>query len=98
MADKKRFAGDNPAMQFISRVPTESVLEDTGHSNGDGGANIQGANSPMRPETRSKKMQILMQQKLYHRLRRLAEQQGASVNELIHRAVTSFVELEEGKQ
>ena len=95
MADKKRFAGDNPAMQFISRVPTESDSEGTGYRQGDEVASIRDENSLIRPETRSKKMQILMQPRLHQRLKRLAEQQGTSVNELIHRAVEAFVEREE---
>ena len=41
---------------------------------------------------------MLMQPRLHLRLKRLAEQQGTSVNELIRRAVTAFVELEESKQ
>ena len=95
MAGKKRFAGDNPAMQFISRVPTESVSEGTGYRIGDEVASIRDENSLIRPETRSKKMQILMQPRLHQRLKRLAEQQGTSVNELIHRAVEAFVVQEE---
>jgi len=98
MADKKRFGGYNPAMQFISHMPDENVSEGTGYRNEEEETSISIENLPIRAETRSKKMQILMQPRLHQRLKRLAEQQGTSVNELIHRAVESFVELEEGKR
>ena len=82
-------------MQFISQLPTESALGGTGYREGDDGAVMLGESLSIRPETRSRKMQILMQPRLHQRLKRLAEQQGTSVNELIHRAVEAFVVQEE---
>lgn len=50
---------------------------------------------PMRPmyvEVRSKRLNLLLQPSLFNRLQKMAKKDGISVNELIHRALTSYAE------
>lgn len=91
---KKSFK-DNPALQFISAavpqqaapaVPQAPIQEDV----------------PMKPnplfvETKSKRVQLLMQPSLHHALKEIAVQKGVSFNELVHSALAQYAEGERGK-
>ena len=80
MAGKKSFKTQlNPAMQFISaqQEETEGNLKTTGAPEG------YKAN-PLDVETKSRRLQLLVQPSLYERIKGRAEAQGLSVNELVH--------------
>lgn len=81
MAQKKSFKADlNPAMQFISTVAEESTTAEI-RANAPEGFKP----NPIYLETRSKRVQVLMQPSLYEKLKAKAEREGCSVNDTIHR-------------
>ena len=45
-----------------------------------------------KPETKSKRMQILLKPSLYEKLRRIAEEEGASINSLINDIIEGYQE------
>lgn len=91
---KKTFKG-NPALNFITPTigleqPEENVI-------------VSGHNSPpMKPnpmyiETRSKRLNLLMQPSLHAKIKTLANKQGISTNELIHKVLEDYAERESNK-
>lgn len=75
MAGKKSFtAQQNPALAFIS---TEEHVKTTDAPEG------YKAN-PMFVETKSRRMQLLVQPSLYEAIKARATEEGQSVNELVH--------------
>lgn len=83
MAQKKSFKADlNPAMQFIS-TPTEETVtrEDTPRAKeAPEGYKV----NPLYIETKSKRLQLLVQPSLLEKLRSKAKAEGRSVNNLVH--------------
>lgn len=78
MATKKSFKDSlNPAMQFISIPPEEQ--QPTQMSVPDGYRL-----NPQYIETKSKRVQLLMQPSLHSKLKAMAEAESTSINELIH--------------
>ncbi len=81
---KKTFIGqDNPAMQFISTPAPE------GEEPVQGGESIQEVPKGFKPdprfvETKSRRVQLLMQPSLHEALKARAKHEGQSVNELVH--------------
>ena len=85
---KKSFADANPAMAFISTAeksedfaltqPTKEELE-AKESNG-----VPMKKNPEFIETKSKRVQMLMQPSLYNSIKEEAEKEGVSVNEMMH--------------
>ena len=93
---KKSFTDANPAMAFISTAkeqedfaltqPTKEELETklseepkAQTSNG-----VPMKKNPEYLETKSKRVQMLMQPSLYNAIKEKAEQSGISVNEMMH--------------
>ena len=73
---KKSFKNEfNPALQFISSPESEENQEPQ---------NTPAKRSPQYAETKSKRLQLLMQPTLHDKLKEMAEQKGTSVNDLIH--------------
>ena len=75
---KKTFK-ENPALRFITTEaspPQDAPVKP----------------NPLYIETRSKRVQLLMQPSLHRKLCSIADQQGLSVNELIHRALTEYAD------
>ena len=78
----------NPALSFISKqepIPEPATTEP---------ATI----APMKRlyvETKSKRVQLLMQPTLHKRLKRLANEQGLSFNEFIHSTLEAYADEEE---
>ena len=85
MAQKKSFKADlNPAMQFIS-----TPAEETTTGAGEGVASTKDAPegyklNPIYIETKSKRLQLLIQPSLLDKLKRKAKAEGRSVNDLVH--------------
>lgn len=73
MADRKKsFVQDNPALQFISSADPDPAAP---------------APRANRPETRSRRLQVVLPPSLYERVRGRAERDGLSVNEFVNRAL-----------
>ena len=86
MANKKSFKADlaNPAMQFIS-TPTEETREDlTPTASRTADAPEDYKVNPLYIETKSKRLQLLLQPTLLEKLRSRAKAEGRSVNDLVH--------------
>ena len=90
---KKNFKGMNPAEAFIS-VPEEPVKEE---------APALPTSTPVKPpegyklnplyvETRSKRVQLLLQPSTVQALKDLAKAQGESMNELANKAILEYLE------
>ena len=87
MAQKKSFKADlaNPAMQFIS-TPAEETAPAI-REEAPAGYKI----NPLYIETRSKRLQLLMQPSLYDQIKAKADSEGCSVNDWIHRVLENTV-------
>ena len=101
---RKSFTDANPAMAFISTAkeqedfaltqPTKEELEAkldpkplNKVSNG-----VPMKKNPEYLETKSKRVQMLMQPSLYNSIKEKAEQSGISVNEMMHEILKSHLE------
>ena len=101
---KKSFTDANPAMAFISTAkeqedfaltqPTKEELEAkldpkplNKVSNG-----VPMKKNPEYLETKSKRVQMLMQPSLYNSIKEEAEKEGISVNEMMHTILKNHVE------
>ena len=101
---KKSFADANPAMAFISTAkeqedfaltqPTKEELEAkldpkplNKVSNG-----VPMKKNPEYLETKSKRVQMLMQPSLYNSIKEEAEKEGISVNEMMHTILKNHIE------
>lgn len=86
MAQKKSFKADlNPAMQFIS-TPTEETAtrEGTPATTTIAPAPDGYKVNPLYIETKSKRLQLLIQPSLLEKLKGKAKADGRSVNDLVH--------------
>lgn len=91
---KKSFKEDiNPAMNFISPESVKAKEVETITHNPDPGKTISEIRketpegfkvNPLYIETRSKRVQILIQPSLYEKLKNQAKEEGVSVNEVIN--------------
>ena len=77
---------DNPAMTFIS-TPAAPVKEEAGETAPDGFKMDRRF-----VETKSKRLQVLLQPSIYAKLKARAETDGASVNTLINQILISALE------
>jgi hypothetical protein len=83
---------DNPALWFISDAPQNSA--DTGtvvqpkKTKNERGT----VTKPLYAETRSKRVNMLMQPSLYEKLRDMAKNCGVSTNDLMNQALEKFLE------
>lgn len=89
MAQKKTFK-DNPALQFISS-PTSSAEVKTAPEFDTG---VPMKRNPLYIETRSKRLNLLIQPSLHAKLKDIAAQQEVSINELIHNVLEKYTERE----
>lgn len=92
MAQKKSFK-DNPALQFISAQSAEEAQPSPAPAE-------QNTGVPMKPnplyiETRSKRLNLLIQPSLHAKLKNMANGQDVSINELIHKALEEYADREE---
>ena len=72
MAQKKKSFIDNPALQFISAAETETKPPEGYKVN------------PLYVETKSRRLQLVLQPSLYERVKAGAAAAGLSVNEYVH--------------
>jgi len=79
---KKTFQNEfNPALQFISTsTDEENQVQETQNIP----TPVPMKRNPLYIETRSKRIQILMQPSLHNKLKSIATQKGTSLNDLIH--------------
>lgn len=86
MAKKKTFLG-NPALQFISTGDYEPEQQDTNRESRTAPAKKTAPEgkkpNPLYIETKSRRLQLLMQPSLFERVKSGAEQAGQSVNDFI---------------
>jgi len=87
MATKKTFKNvSNPALQFISgaeteaETPAKTIAEREETAKAPEGYKV----NPLYIETRSKRLQLVVQPSLYEKVKAKAEGEGVSVNEYIH--------------
>ena len=84
MAGKKSFK-DNPALRFLSAseesAPSRSGAQADGYKT-----------NPMYVETRSRRLQLVLQPSLYEKIRDRAAAEEISINEYIHRVLSAAVE------
>lgn len=77
----KSFKGQtNPAMQFITPPAAEGPAAQPKTTDAPEGYKV----NPLYVETKSRRVQLLMQPSLYDKLKRNAQAEGLSVNEYIH--------------
>ena len=101
---RKSFTDANPAMAFISTAkeqedfaltqPTKEELEaklnqDTVNNVSNG---VPMKKNPEYLETKSKRVQMLMQPSLYNSIKEEAEKEGISVNEMMHTILKNHIE------
>lgn len=94
---KKSFADANPAMAFISTAentedfaltqPTKEDLEAKENS-----SSVPMKRNPEYIETKSKRVQMLMQPSLYDAIKKEAKAKDISVNEMMHEILKNHVE------
>ena len=87
MAQKKKSFIDNPALQFISTAETETKPpeEKTIAMPQPTGKPPEGYKvNPLYIETKSKRLQLLVQPSLLDKLKGKAKAEGRSVNDLVH--------------
>lgn len=89
MAKKKSFIGDNPALQFISTAEPEETQQEERKTPP---AQPRPAEkppegyklNPLYVETKSRRLQLVLQPSLYERVKAGAAAAGLSVNEYVH--------------
>lgn len=96
MAQKKSFK-DNPALQFISMPQTQ--IEEKYIEGEKQGADATEESVPMKLnplyiETKSRRLQLLVQPSLHKKLKQHSTTLGISVNELVHSVLESYLERE----
>ena len=89
---KKSFK-DNPALQFISTSEEEEkyIVPEQETGKAQGGYKI----NPLYVETKSRRLQLVMQPSLFDRVKRRAKQSGLSVNEYVHRILDEATKVDE---
>jgi len=87
----KRDFKNNPALQFISNAPQEEPQPPEVHEDQPPkGFKV----NPMYIETKSKRVQILVQPSIFETLDRIARAKGISRNEAINEALRQYAEKE----
>ena len=82
---KKTFK-DNPALQFISTAKKEEQEVKQEHTVPTTTKAPEGYKlNPLYVETKSRRLQLILQPSLFDRVKREAEKSGLSVNEYVHR-------------
>lgn len=77
---KKSFK-DNPALQFITAAGEEPTEQETATpAKAPEGYKV----NPMYVETKSRRLQLVLQPSLFERVKKRATQSGLSVNEYVH--------------
>lgn len=92
---KKSFK-DNPALQFISTAEEEEKDIAPAQEAPTTGKAPEGYKlNPLYVETKSRRLQLVLQPSLFDRVKRGAEKSGLSVNEYVHRILDEATKGEE---
>lgn len=101
MSAKKSFKSENPAMQFIGQGVVEQIPREKPMP----GRSIPPARQqdmlpPMKPnplyiETKSRRLNLLIQPSLHDKIKEIAKGRGASVNDTIHQILQDYVDGQE---
>lgn len=99
--EKKTFK-DNPALQFIS-TPAEKENQSAPLEQGERIQKVSTSTpvpagyklNPLFVETKTKRLQLVLQPSLYERVKAKATAKGISVNEFIHRTLNEVIKSEE---
>ena len=83
----------NPAMQFITPQEEPGKATETPAKATDAPEGYKV--NPLYIETKSRRLQLLVQPSLYERIKEKADAQGQSVNELIHTILEAWIRGEE---
>lgn len=99
---KKSFKSNNPVMQFISPETVEKIEESTETTSNKDVQQITAEFeakapagykvNPMYIETKSKRVQSLVQPSVYEKIKSIAINKGISVNEAINEALRKYIE------
>jgi len=82
---KKTFKDEfNPALQFISTQTDEETQEIQERESQNISAAVPMKRNPLYIETKSKRIQLLIQPSLHSKLKYMAEEKETSLNDLIH--------------
>ena len=88
MAKKKSFIGENPALQFISTAETETQPEEREPMPAQPKPSQKPPKgyklNPLYVETKSRRLQLVLQPSLYDKVKAGAAAAGLSVNEDVH--------------
>ena len=96
MAQKKSFK-DNPALQFISMPQTqieEKHIEEKKPEADTTEESVPMKLNPLYIETKSRRLQLLVQPSLHKKLKLHSTTLGISVNELVHSVLENYLERE----
>ena len=86
MAANKKTFKDNPALQFISTAEEEEQEVTTEQKAPTTAKAPEGYKlNPLYVETKTKRLQLVLQPSLFDRVKKGAKQAGLSVNEYVHR-------------
>jgi predicted HicB family RNase H-like nuclease len=93
---KKNFSSANPALAFISTAQDQQVSTQKSINQADPKKQVKSNDVPMKKnpeyiETKSKRVQMLMQPSLYEAIKLEAENNGVSVNEMMHEILKRHV-------
>lgn len=92
---KKSFK-DNPALRFISMPPEPAIQQPSPpHAPGPSESMLP----PMKPnplyiETKSRRLNLLVQPSLHERIKKLAARRDTSVNDIIHQILLEYADRE----
>lgn len=87
---KKTFK-DNPALQFISTAEEEEQEAPTTAAKAPEGYKL----NPLYVETKTRRLQLVLQPSLFDRVKKEAKKSGLSVNEYVHRILDEATKREE---
>lgn len=105
MTKTKNFKKDNPALNFMT-IQEEPAQEEEAGKVKDTSLQLQGQQlkapegykiNPLYIETKSKRVQLLMQPSLVTAVKELAKEKGVSMNELVSVALKEYL-TKEGKE
>ena len=106
MARKKSFTDatprteDNPALAFISKESIEAVdgeTTETAQHEGEIAPPPKGYKvNPLYLETKSQRVQVVLQPSLYRKAKEKSQQEKISFNELVHKALRAYLNESEG--
>lgn len=91
---KKTFK-DNPALQFISTAEEEQEVTPEQKAPTTAKAPEGYKLNPLYVETKTKRLQLVLQPSLFDRVKKRAKQAGLSVNEYVHRILDEATKGEE---